>query len=55
MTHVAFGDYISADSHVTEPEAAYHDIDPRFRDRAPKLTHLPRSGCDDGHRPRWPG
>ena len=45
MSHVAFGDYISADSHVTEPEAAYRDIDPRFRDRAPRLTHLRGQGA----------
>lgn len=30
---------ISADSHVCEPEAAFADIDPKFRDTAPKLIH----------------
>jgi uncharacterized protein len=45
MTHAVFGQYISADSHVTEPEAAYADIDPRFRARAPKLAHLPGMGA----------
>ena len=30
---------ISADSHVAEPEEAYHQIDPAFRDRAPRLIH----------------
>ena len=45
MSHAVFGDYISADSHITEPEAAYADIDPRFRDRAPKLAHLPGMGA----------
>lgn len=34
------GPCISADSHVTEPPEAYLDnIDPRFRDRAPRLHH----------------
>ena len=45
MSHAVFGDYISSDSHITEPEAAYADIDPRFRDRAPKLAHLPGMGA----------
>jgi predicted TIM-barrel fold metal-dependent hydrolase len=32
---------ISADSHVTEPPNTYVDhIDPRFRDRAPRLRHV---------------
>lgn len=30
---------ISADSHVVEPPEAYASIDPRFRDRAPRLVH----------------
>ena len=30
---------ISADSHVAEPQEAYREIDPRFRDRAPRLVH----------------
>jgi len=40
-----FGEYISADSHVTEPEAAFATIDPEFADRAPRLTHLPGQGA----------
>jgi predicted TIM-barrel fold metal-dependent hydrolase len=39
------GATISADSHVTEPEDAYAQIDPRFRDRAPKLVHLEQMGA----------
>jgi predicted TIM-barrel fold metal-dependent hydrolase len=55
MSHAGFGDYISADSHVTEPEAAYRDIDPRFRDRAPKLAHLPGMGATIVVDPGGPG
>jgi predicted TIM-barrel fold metal-dependent hydrolase len=36
---------ISADSHVTEPPNAYTDnIDPTWRDRAPRLQHLEGAG-----------
>ncbi|GIU87397.1 MAG: amidohydrolase [Acidimicrobiia bacterium] len=36
---------ISADSHVTEPPGTYVDrIDPRYRDRAPRLAHDPTLG-----------
>ncbi len=35
---------ISADSHVAEPEAAYAEIDPAFKDRAPHLVHDPKAG-----------
>ena len=55
MTHVGFGEYISADSHVTEPEAAYADIDPKFRDRAPKLRHIPGQGATIVIDPDGPG
>ena len=34
------GPCISADSHVTEPPGTYIDrIDPKFRDRAPRIHH----------------
>ena len=36
---------ISADSHVAEPEAAYAEIDPAFRDRAPHLVDDPAAGA----------
>jgi uncharacterized protein len=36
---------ISADSHITEPPGTYLDrIDPRFRDRAPRVVRDPRRG-----------
>jgi predicted TIM-barrel fold metal-dependent hydrolase len=35
---------ISADSHVAEPEEAYAQIDPAFRDRAPHLVHDEKAG-----------
>ena len=36
---------ISADSHVSEPPNCYIDnIDPKFRDRAPRLEHDERRG-----------
>ncbi len=35
---------ISADSHVAEPEEAYSQIDPAFRDRAPYMIHDPEAG-----------
>jgi predicted TIM-barrel fold metal-dependent hydrolase len=36
---------ISADSHITEPPHCYVDyIDPKFRDRAPKIVALPNVG-----------
>ena len=36
---------ISADSHITEPPNTYVDhIDPKFRDRAPKMVHDDRKG-----------
>ena len=36
---------ISADSHIAEPEAAYEEIDPAFRDRAPYLVDDPEAGA----------
>jgi predicted TIM-barrel fold metal-dependent hydrolase len=36
---------ISADSHVAEPEEAYRDIDPKFRDRAPHLVYDEKAGA----------
>ena len=36
---------ISADSHVAEPEEAYQQIDPAFRDRAPYLVDDPDAGA----------
>jgi predicted TIM-barrel fold metal-dependent hydrolase len=37
---------ISADSHITEPHGTYIDrIDPKFRDRAPRIMDLPTMGC----------
>jgi predicted TIM-barrel fold metal-dependent hydrolase len=54
--HAGFGSYISADSHVTEPPEAYRDrIDPRFRDRAPVLAHLPGRGATIVIDPGGPG
>ena len=35
---------ISADSHVTEPPEAWRDIDPAFRDRAPRVQHIEGTG-----------
>ena len=35
---------ISADSHVTEPPEAWTDIDPAFRDRAPRVQHVDGMG-----------
>ncbi|MBV9045567.1 MAG: amidohydrolase, partial [Alphaproteobacteria bacterium] len=36
---------ISADSHITEPPNCYIDyIDPKFRERAPKVATLPKIG-----------
>src|SRR5262249_20869553 len=35
---------VSADSHVAEPEEAYAQIDPAFRDRAPRLVHDAKAG-----------
>ncbi|MEY4948765.1 MAG: hypothetical protein RL698_976 [Pseudomonadota bacterium] len=35
---------ISADSHVTEPLAAWADVDPAFRDRVPRLHHVEGAG-----------
>ena len=35
---------ISADSHVAEPEEAYRDIDPAFRDRAPRMVYDEKTG-----------
>ena len=35
---------ISADSHVTEPPEAWRDIDPKFRDRAPRVQHIEGTG-----------
>ena len=36
---------ISADSHITEPPNAYIDnIDPAFRDRAPRVEHDEKLG-----------
>jgi predicted TIM-barrel fold metal-dependent hydrolase len=49
------GQYISADSHVTEPEAAYVAIDRRFRERAPKLVHIPGQGATMVIDPGGPG
>jgi uncharacterized protein len=50
-----FGEYLSADSHVTEPEEAYASIDRRFADRAPRLTHLPGQGATIVVDPGGPG
>jgi len=36
---------ISADSHVVERQAAFEDIDPKFRDRIPKDVTLPNGGA----------
>jgi len=36
---------ISADSHVAEPEAAYREIDPAFRDRAPRMIFDEKAGA----------
>ena len=36
---------ISADSHVAEPEEAYRDIDPAYRDRAPRLVYDEKTGA----------
>jgi len=36
---------LSADSHVAEPEDAYLDIDPAFRDRRPHLIHDEKQGA----------
>ena len=36
---------ISADSHVAEPEEAYRDIDPKYKDRAPRLVHDDETGA----------
>jgi predicted TIM-barrel fold metal-dependent hydrolase len=36
---------ISADSHVAEPEEAYREIDPAFRDRAPYLINDEKAGA----------
>jgi uncharacterized protein len=55
MSHATFGQYISADSHVTEPAEAYRDIDPKFRDRAPELRHLPGMGATIVVDPGGPG
>ena len=35
---------ISADSHVTEPPDAWSDIDPSYRDTAPRLQHVEGMG-----------
>jgi hypothetical protein len=36
---------ISADSHITEPQHCYVDyIDPKFRDRAPRMERLDKIG-----------
>ncbi|MDX1649767.1 MAG: amidohydrolase, partial [Myxococcota bacterium] len=36
---------ISADSHITEPPGTYVDhIDPKFRDRAPRMQHVEKVG-----------
>jgi len=45
MRDVGFGSYVSADSHVTEPPAAFAQIDPQYRDRAPRLEHRPGMGA----------
>jgi predicted TIM-barrel fold metal-dependent hydrolase len=36
---------VSADSHVAEPEEAYRDIDPAYRDRAPRLVYDEQNGA----------
>src|SRR5207244_2396769 len=44
-TRVMSSPIISADSHVTEPPNAYIDnIDPAYRDRAPRLQHVEGAG-----------
>ena len=35
----------SADSHVVEPEEAFADIDPKFRDRRPQAVDDPEQGA----------
>ena len=55
MSHAAFGQYISADSHVTEPAEAYRDIDPKFRDRAPELSAPAGEGATIVVDPGGPG
>ena len=45
MTTATRGGCISADSHVTEPGDVYSSrVDPKFRDRAPRLVHDDRLG-----------
>ena len=44
MTQPATHPIISADSHVTEPPEAWTDIDPAFRDRAPRVQHVEGMG-----------
>src|SRR5665213_956938 len=55
MTHAVFGNYLSADSHVTEPEEAFAAIDPKFRSRAPKLAHIAGQGATIVVDPDGPG
>ena len=45
MSHPVAGyPIISADSHVTEPPDAWADIDPMYRDTAPRLQHVEGMG-----------
>ena len=51
-----FGDYVSADSHVTEPAEVYSErIAREFRERAPVLRHLPGQGATIVIDPGGPG
>src|SRR3546814_5136023 len=41
---------ISADSHITEPPHCYVDyIDPKFRDRAPRIQRIDKIGRSEEH------
>src|SRR5262249_54514166 len=51
-----FGDYVSADSHVTEPPEVWSErIDPAYRDRAPVLRTVPGQGATIVIDPGGPG
>jgi predicted TIM-barrel fold metal-dependent hydrolase len=52
---VRFGEAISADSHVTEPEAAYATIDRRYAHRAPRRAEVPGQGAAMVVDPGGPG
>jgi predicted TIM-barrel fold metal-dependent hydrolase len=52
---VRFGEAISADSHVTEPEAAYATIDRRYAHRAPRRAEVPGQGVTMVVGPGGPG